>query len=108
MRKVILYTEIFTNRWVFDSVRISNGSKEDVSNAQRLAYDEAGKSPAFVKIHYIITDSALIHNVSEYVLEKFCVDRINKGTSLEYFLLARELNGRRTNLRSWFTRMVRV
>ena len=91
MRKVILYTEIFTNRWVFDSVRISNSSKEDVCNAQRLAYDEAGKSPAFVKIHYIITDSALIHNVSESVLEKFCIDRINKGTSMEYFLLAREL-----------------
>ncbi|AWY06954.1 hypothetical protein KNT92_gp059 [Klebsiella phage Mineola] len=91
MRKVILYTEIFTSRWVFDSVRISNASKEDVRNAQRLAYDEAGKSPAFVKIEYIITDSALIHTVSESVLKKFCVDRINKGTSMEYFLLAREL-----------------
>lgn len=55
MRKVILYTEIFTNRWVFDSILLADTKfADDIGRARKLAYELAEKSPNICTyfIHY--------------------------------------------------------
>lgn len=52
MRKVILYTEIFTNRWVFDSILLADTKfADDIGRARKLAYELAEKSQRLSAFH---------------------------------------------------------
>ncbi len=80
MRKVILYTEIFTNRWVFDSILLADTKfADDIGRARKLAYELAEKSPTFVRISYIITTSDYVYKVSKEALYRFCNVMISSG-----------------------------
>lgn len=76
--RVILYTEVFTSSWVFDSVNISSDLKFDIDRLTNIIYNRIGKSPTFVRIYYIVTDSDLVHSVSKNVLINFCKKKIKR------------------------------
>lgn len=93
MRKVILYTEIFTNRWVFDSILLADTKfADDIGRARKLAYELAEKSPTFVRISYIVTTSDYVYKVSKEALYRFCNVMISSGKALNYNQLVEILN----------------